>query len=148
TNVAAKADQSALSATNVALNGKADLVGGMVPTAQLPSLAYTTTVPVGSKAAMLALSPTQVQPGDVCVITAGPDKGSYILNAVDPTQVGNWVQLSNPDAPVSSVNGQLGVVVLDAAAVGARPSGVPITQAEVTGLTTTLTSKADKSYVD
>ena len=92
--------RAALDATNAAMNNKADLVGGLVPTSQLPALAYTTTVVVGTKAAMLALSPTQVQPGDVCVITAGPDKGSYILNAADPTVFANWVQLSNPDAPV------------------------------------------------
>ena len=58
------------------LANKADLVGGLVPTSQLPALAYNTTVVVGSEAAMLGLTPAQVQPGDICVISTGPDQGA------------------------------------------------------------------------
>ena len=120
---------------------KADLVGGVVPASQLPALAFSTTVPVANKAAMLALTPAQVQPGDVCVITGGADQGSYILNAADPSVFANWVLLTNPGGVVSSVNGQTGVVSLNLTGVSTAGGSVP--QAQVTGLVTTLSTKAD-----
>jgi hypothetical protein len=47
---------------------------------------------------------------------------------------------------VSTVNGQAGAVNLTAADVGARPIGVNIPQAEVTGLGTALSGKADAGH--
>lgn len=130
-----------------ALAAKADLSGpgGTVPSSQLPALAFTSAQAVANRAAMLALSTVSVQPGDVVVITATADKGSYMLNASDPSVFSNWVKLVAPDDVVSSVNGLTGTVVLAASDVGARSSSVQIPQADVTGLVTALTSKADAS---
>lgn len=130
---------------DAALAAKADLVGGMVATSQLPALSLTTAVSVASRAAMLALNTTQVQPGDIAVITTTADQGSYILTATDPTQFANWVKLVAPADAVSSVNGQTGTVVLTAANVGARDSSVAIAQTDVSGLVTALASKADSA---
>jgi hypothetical protein len=55
----------------------------------------------------------------------------------------NWVKLSAPDDLVQSVNGQTATVVLGPSDVGARSSSAPIPQADVTGLVSALTSKAD-----
>jgi tryptophanyl-tRNA synthetase len=124
------------------LAAKADLVGGQIPTAQLPALAITDTWPVANRAAMLALT---AQKGDVAVITATADQGTYILTTNDPTQFANWQLMVTPSAPVTTVNGQRGDVVLDAVAVGARPSSVLIAQADVSGLPAALAAKADAS---
>jgi len=139
---------------DTALSNKADLVGGVIPTSQLPALALTATVPVTSRAAMLGLTPAQVQPGDVCVITQGPDQGSYILTGTDPSVYANWTLLATPGGgagggTITSVNGQAGpVVVLAAADVGARSSSTPINQNEITGLITALGNKADTSAMN
>jgi len=155
-----KADQASLNTTNsnlaaqqALLSNKADLIGGLVPTSQLPALAFNTTVTATSRAQMLGLTPAQVQPGDICVITQGPDQGSYILNAPDPSVFTNWVLLSTPGGggggSITLVNGQAGpVVVLAASDVGARSSSTPINQNEVTGLTTALSNKADTSAMN
>lgn len=137
---------SKVTGLDVALANKADLDGtGKVPTSQLPSLSFTTATAVANRGAMLALSTTAVQPGDIVVITATVDKGSYILNATDPSVFTNWVRLVAPDDVVQSVNGQTGTVVLAAADVGARSSATLIPQADITGLVTALASKADAS---
>ncbi|QDF18652.1 hypothetical protein SEA_PUPPER_166 [Gordonia phage Pupper] len=129
-----------------ALDGKASLVDGKVPTSQIPNLALTNVVTVVNKAAMLALTSDQVQPGDVCVINQAPDIGSYILSGTNPSIEGNWVKLASPsDVAVLTVNGQSGVVVLGAADVGARPAGGAIAISEITNLQNTLNAKADNS---
>lgn len=134
---------------DASLATKADLVGGKIPTAQIPVQALNTVVTVASKAAMLALNTTQVQQGDVCIITAGADKGSYILSGDgNPATDANWIKMPAPDDVVTSVQGQVGTVVLDAAAVGARKAGDPIAMTEVTNLTTTLGTKADTAAVN
>ena len=98
------------------LASKADLVGGLVPTSQLPAVALTKPHVVPDRAAMLSLP---AQEGDVCVVTGTADKGTYMLGSGAPTSFSSWVRLSTPDAPVSSVNGQTGVVNLTAENVGA-----------------------------
>jgi len=110
-------DVSGLSA---ALGSKADLVGGVVPTSQVPAVALTKPMPVADRAAMLALA---AQEGDVAVVTGGADKGSYMLGTGPASTFSSWVKLTTPDAPVQSVNGQSGTVTLGAADVGAAPSG-------------------------
>lgn len=114
---------------------KADLVGGVVPTAQLPSLAITDTFSVASQVAMLALA---AQKGDVAVRT--DLSKSFILAGTDPTVLANWTELSSPGA-VTSVNSQTGVVVLGAADVGAASTAALAT--EVTNRTNADTANAD-----
>lgn len=114
---------------NTALAGKADLIGGAVPTSQLPAIALTKPFPVANRAAMLALA---AQEGDVAVITAGADKGTYMLGSGASTAFASWVQLTtSSEAPVQSVNGQVGTVNLGAADVGASPVGHTHTKAQV-----------------
>lgn len=92
---------------------KADLVGGKVPSSQLPAIAITETFVVADQAARLALT---CQTGDVAV-QASP-ASTWILQGDDPSDAGDWVQMETPAAPVSSVNSQTGVVVLGKSDVG------------------------------
>ncbi len=103
-------------ATQTALDDKADLVGGFVPSSQLPALSLNTVVTVASQAAMLALTTGQVQPGDIAVRTDGA--GSFMLTATDPSILGNWTLLNAPTDVVTSVNSQTGAVVLAKGDVG------------------------------
>ena|GEM_PF-7041169 len=103
-------------ATQAALDGKADLVGGVVPTNQLPAVTMNTAVVVNSEAEMLALTSSQVHPGDVAVRTDGA--GTFMLVNDPPSQLSNWVLLDAPSSPVTSVNGQVGTVVLGKADIG------------------------------
>ncbi|GEB97782.1 hypothetical protein [Corynebacterium flavescens] len=136
-----------------AITSKADLVGGKVPTSQIPEVALTKPQSVTSRSALLALT---AQEGDVGIITTGADKGTYMLGAGESSQWASWVPLaSSPGAPVQSVNGQVGTVVLSAADVGA-PTTSELTTGlagkanashthtteQVTGLDSTLASKA------
>lgn len=82
---------------------------GKLDTAVLPALAITDTFTATSKADMLKLT---AQTGDVCVISSGGDKGSYILTKDDPTVAANWQLLTPPADAVTSVNGKTGVVTL------------------------------------
>ena len=100
-----------------ALDAKADLVNGVIPTSQIPREAMGDTVVVASQAEMLALTTAQVQPGDIAIRTDGA--GSFILKDADPSQLGSWVRLNSPTDAVTSVNGQIGDVTLSAANVGA-----------------------------
>lgn len=93
---------------------------GKIATAALPPLAITEPYPVANEAEMLALG---AQAGDVAIRT---DIGqSFILaREGDPTVLSDWLLLHVPeDAPVDSVNGQVGTVLLTAADVAAEPSG-------------------------
>ena len=129
---------SALTAT--ALAAKADLVAGKIPTSQMPTLSLTTAVPVTNQASMLALTALQVQPGDVAIRTDGT--GTWMLNAIDPSLIGSWTQLTSASDSVTSVNGQTGVVVLGKANVGltnvddTSDTGKPVSTAQATAIAT------------
>ena len=103
-------------AAQTALNAKADLVGGLIPTAQLPSIALSDTFTVANQASMLALTTSQVQLGDIAVRTDGA--GTFILTSADPSVLSSWTLLNMPTDLVVSVNGQVGTVVLAKADVG------------------------------
>ena len=115
--LAGTAVQPATLATGLA--GKADLVGGVIPSSQLPALAITEYLgAVANQAALLALTG---QRGDWAIRL---DKNSvWILSADVPTQLVNWVELPIPSGVVLQVNGQTGVVTLAAGDVGADPAG-------------------------
>lgn len=83
----------------------ATLVGGKVPSSQLPAIAITDTFVVASQAAMLALT---AETGDVAVRTDISE--TFILQGTDPSVLGDWVQLETPTAAVSSVFGRTGAV--------------------------------------
>lgn len=147
----AKAD-TALQAADIV--DKADLVGGVIPTSQIPAIAISEYLgSVANEAAMLALNG---QPGDYCT---RQDTGSpWMLSGSDPSQLSNWIEFVGPAAPVTSVNGQTGSVTLSAANVGAETTAQlnardiinralanatgELPQAQVTGLPAALAAKA------
>lgn len=87
--------------------------GGLLPPSVIPSVAINEIYVVATEAEMLALD---VQSGDVAVRT---DKNeTYILKQEPANVLANWVLLLTPESPVSSVNGQVGAVVLTKADVG------------------------------
>lgn len=127
------------------INSKADLVGGKVPTSQIPEVALTKPFSVASRAALLALD---AQEGDIGIITAGTDKGSYMLGDGPANVFGSWIQLAvSADAPVQSVNGQTGTVVLSAANVGAAPTTHTHLMEQITDLPTVTTSPTGNAIV-
>jgi phage-related tail fiber protein len=102
------------------LDNKADLVNGVLPTSQLPALAFSQFLgEVSSQADMLAL---QGQSGDWCIRS---DLGmTYIIITLNNTgQLADWIALPQANGAVSTVNGQTGVVVLGYADVGAEQAG-------------------------
>ncbi len=80
----------------------------LVPVANIPAIALTTTFVVASQAAMLALSTATV--GDLCIRTDLSQ--TFILAAAPPSTLGNWTQLLNPASDVTSVNTFTGAVTL------------------------------------
>jgi hypothetical protein len=114
----AKADSAVQpAALSTALASKADLVGGVIPTSQIPAIAISDYLgSVNSEAAMLALTG---QRGDWCLRTDSGAVGQWILSGDNAALLANWVRITVPASPVQSVNGQTGTVVLSAADVGA-----------------------------
>lgn len=114
----ATTDFATPSALATGLAGKADLVGGVIPSSQIPSIAISAYLgAVGSQSAMLALSG---EVGDWCIRTDGlPNTGAWILSGNDPSSLSNWVKIPLPDVPVQSVNGQAGNIVLSPGDIGA-----------------------------
>ena len=107
-------DKPISTATQSALNLKADLVGGVIPNSQLPSLAISEYLgSVNSQAAMLALTG---QRGDWCIRT---DTGStWVITTDGGSLLSDWTQLATPADAVASVNGYTGTVVLGKVDVG------------------------------
>lgn len=81
--------------TDTALAAKADLVGGMIPLAQIPATAITDTFVVTSQAAMLALT---AERGDVAI--RSDLSKSFILQAEPATTLANWKELLAPTVVV------------------------------------------------
>ena len=108
------ADKPISTATQTALDNKADLVGGKVPSSQIPAIAISEFLgAVNSQAAMLALLG---QEGDWCIRT--DVDSTYILIGTDPTDIDNWQEIVTPTGAVTSVNGYTGVVVLNQNDIG------------------------------
>lgn len=103
------------SSATTLLASKADLVGGVVPSSQIPAIAITEYLgSVASQVAMLALVGDR---GDWCIRT---DLGTtWVLTSDDSSVLASWTELSYPTAPVTSVNGQTGSVTLAYGDVGA-----------------------------
>jgi len=103
------ADAAIPSSQKGSANGVATLgADSKIPSAQLPAIAITDTFVVASEVAMLALT---VETGDVAVRT--DENKSYILKGTDGSLLADWEELLSPTAPITTVNGQTGVVVLD-----------------------------------
>lgn len=113
-------------AQQTALDAKADLVGGLVPTAQLPAVSLTNVQTAASEVAMLALT---TQEGDVVVRT--DENKTYMRNAGATGTMTDFTLLNTPADAVTSVNSQTGAVVLGAADVGAMANVTPGTSGNV-----------------
>lgn len=123
--------------TATLLADKADLVGGVIPSAQIPAIAITEYLgSVASQVAMLALVGDR---GDWCLRS---DTGTtWVLSDDDSTLLASWVELNYPTAPVTSVNGETGAVTLSAADVGAAATSHSHAQSDVTNLVSDLAAK-------
>lgn len=100
-------------ALDVSLAGKASLIAGKLAPDQVPDIALQQYLgAVATEAAMLALVG---QAGDWC---SRSDTGTDWRIVGDPSTLAGWLQTSYPSAPVSSVNGKSGAVVLTPADIG------------------------------
>lgn len=128
----------ALTATvDAALADKADLIGGVLDTSQLPAIAVVDFLgEVVNEAAMLALDG---QKGDWCIRT--DNSFVYVITGDDPSDAGDWTPLEYPASPVLTVNGQTGTVVLTYSSVGAAAASHTHAIADSTGLQTALDGK-------
>lgn len=96
------------------LESKADLVGGFIPTSQIPAVAITEYLGVAEdQAAMLALNG---QSGDWCHRT--DLNKAFIIIGEDLSDPASWKEWPMPVSPVTSINGQVGVVVLGKGDIG------------------------------
>lgn len=92
---------------------KADLVGGKVPSSQIPAVALVTPQVAASQVAMLALT---TQEGDVVIRT--DESKTYIRNTGTSGTITDFTAMVSPTDQVSSVNGLQGVVVLGKGDIG------------------------------
>lgn len=114
TNAFTDAYKTSLDGLSASLASKADLVGGVIPTNQIPAIAISEFLgEVNSQASMLMLSG---QKGDWCIRT--DENMTYVITGNDPSVIGGWRMIETPGSPVTSVNGQTGVIVLSKSDIG------------------------------
>ena len=90
-----------------AVNGVASLVAGIIPSDQIPPISFTSVNVVSSESAMRALNDII---GSIAIRT--DLSKNYVLSQSDANVASNWVELLTPAAPVQSVNGKRGSVLL------------------------------------
>lgn len=130
------------SSQKAAANGVATLgADSKLPAAQLPALAVTEFL--GSSANQAAMLAKTGETGDW---TTRTDLGTvWIITGADPTQLSSWTQMTYPTAPVTSVAGRTGAVVLAKADVGlgsvdnTADSAKPVSTAQQAALDTKVT---------
>ncbi len=89
---------------------KADLVGGLIPSSQIPPVALVLPTVVTATADRVALT---AQAGDVAIQTANPGRGTYMLKSGgNPATDTDWLLMVAPTDAVTSVQGYNGAVVL------------------------------------
>lgn len=79
----------------------ASLVGGIVPTNQLPAFSSNDTYTAASQAEMLALGDADI--GDVA-IRSDLNGSRFLLTGDDPSVLDNWAALDHPADAIQSVN--------------------------------------------
>lgn len=82
---------------------------GKLNNSVLPGLSITDIFTVSSQSEMLAL--TNAEQGDVAIRL--DIKKTFILLQSPASTLSNWHEFLSPDSPVQSVNGQVGVVVIE-----------------------------------
>ncbi|WP_037165004.1 hypothetical protein [Rhodococcoides fascians] len=118
---------------------------GTIATSYMPAVSLSKPWRVDSIAEMLALPAAG---GSVAVIVTGDDRGSFMLGEGDPSDVESWVRLVAPDDRVSSVNGQVGPVNLEAGDVGAAAAQHGHAIEDVAGLQGALAARLPALVVD
>lgn len=88
-------------------------LNGKLPLSILPELAITDVFVVNSEVEMLAL---HAQRGDFAVRT--DTNSTFALKTCPASQISNWVELPSGNAPVKSVNGKTGNVILTRSDLG------------------------------
>ena len=109
--------QSDITNLTTDLGNKADLVEGIIPTSQIPSLAINDTFVAANQAAMLALT---AQVGDIAI--RSDINRTFVLQTAPASTLANWIMLSG-GSDVVSVNGQTGIITLGYSDVGADVAG-------------------------
>lgn len=135
--------QAQVSGLSTALSGKADLdpTTGKIPSALLPPLAIGASTPVGSQAAMLALS---AQQGDMAIRT---DLGkTFVLSTNSPTVLADWLEIVSSDG-VATVAGKTGTVTLVQSDISGLPAALTA-KANAADVTTALAGKAATTDLD
>ena len=79
-------------------NGVASLSGGLIPTAQLPALAITSTYVKASQTDMLNIADASI--GAVCILTNSSPIKSYILTGLPASSLSNWPTTPQPITPM------------------------------------------------
>lgn len=115
TNAFTDSEKTQLGNLETNLANKADLVGGVIPNSQIPSIAITEFLgEVADEPEMLLLTGEK---GDWAIRV---DTGSmWILTGNTSSSLDNWLDVPTPPSGVISVNGYQGIVVLTYSDVGA-----------------------------
>jgi hypothetical protein len=131
---------TSFSALNTVIGKKADIDNsGYIPISQIPPAAITNWIPLQAASDRFGLVyPNDIQRGDVVLTPTG----LFGLIGTNPASPSNWYVLNQ----VLSVQGKTGAITLTAAEVGALPSGVLIEQSQISGLISSLESKATKTF--
>ena len=117
---------------------KADLVGGKIPTVQLPSLAVVEFH--GEVANQTGMLTVPGQAGDWVIRT--DTQTVWIVTGDNPAELTSWTELEYPSGSsgaVTTVNGQTGSVTLSAADVGAMAATYTPAWSSITGRPLTFT---------
>lgn len=106
------------SAVQTQLDAKADLVGGKIPSSQIPAVAIVEVFSAADIAARDALTigsgDGEIQEGDVVIVTDASSDPAITSGAASYIYDGSAYKLLKAGDEVLSVNGEVGTVVLDA----------------------------------
>lgn len=116
---------------------------GKLNTSVMPALALNTTKVVATEAARKALTTSDVQNGDMVIVT-GTNKTYMVIDDTKLSQDAGYTQILTPDAPVQSVNGKTGTVSLTTSDV-AEGTNLYYTQAR---FNTAFAAKASSGLTD
>lgn len=121
---------------------------GKLDTAVLPPLSTGETVVVADDTARFALTTSDVQNGDVVIVTA-TSKTYFVVDDTKLSQEAGYVQILTPAAPVQSVNGKTGVVTLGTDDIAEGSTNLYYTDARVAAKVATMstTDMADGATV-
>jgi hypothetical protein len=103
--------QSVLNALTAALPGKADLVGGRIPTSQLPLELTKQSYLVEAYADLVTL--INAHPGDMATVTGGEVNVGHVFLLIgqNPQNIAHWLDFTESGG-VASVNGKTGAITL------------------------------------